>query len=351
MMRAVRIRRVMMVLTVAVGATVVVTALAGANLWQLAKHLVAEDPGARVGGNTIVVTGNGERVLGVPDRPNFVIALGSGETISAGSKNSELGAIGKHDTIVVGSGHELVVGGADGEIIAKGTGHDLLVETHANATIRLEGSDDEVIVSGHDDHIVCSGNAFRDEIRDVSSDTVSKSCLKDHDHVKQDALTFIRGARIPRAPAAHVAGVSGDGSDDNPYTAPCDRQPNQPPGSAASCTVSFPARTLSGLWRNEFVPAYSCPKSAYVTTNFPYLVNQNYAPSGTTLPKGVEVQGLGPIGAEIRFAKLTQYYSTYLFYATGTLGKGSSATNWTVGSASYRVVLHCTNDALHSGYG
>jgi hypothetical protein len=349
-MRTAWISRMMIVVMVVVGATLGVTALAGASLWQLAKHLVAKDPGARVGGNTIVVTGKGERVLGVPDRPNFIVALGSGETISACSRSSELGALGKRDTIVVGGGHELVVGGPDDKIIASGTGHDLVVDTHPNATIELESPGDEVIVSGHHDHVVCSGDAFGEEIHKNSSDSVSKSCLKDHNQVKQDALMLVPAARIARAPAAHAAAVSGNGSDSNPYTAPCDRPPNQPPGAAASCTVSFPARTLSGFWANEFVPAYSCPASRYVDTNFPYLVNQNYAPAGTALLNGVEVQGLGPIGAEIRFPKWTQYYYSYRFYATGTLSRGSSATNWTLGSASYRVVLHCTNDALHSGY-
>lgn len=347
-MKAARIGRVVAVMVV-VGATLGVTALAGASLWQLAKQLVAKDPGARVGGNTIVVTGKGERVLGVPDRPNFIVALGTGETISAGSRNSELGALGEHDTIVGGRGHELIVGGPDGTVIANGA-HELVLDWHPNATIRLEGSDDEVIVSGHNDHILCSGAAFGEQIHDTRSDTVSKSCRKDHNHVKHDPLTFVRAARTASAPAAHAAAVTGDGSDSNPYTAPCET------GARNSCTLSFPARTLSGLWANEFVPAYSCPGAMggsgsaggtfYSYTPFPYLDNQDYAPAGTHLPNGVEVQGLGPIGVQIQ-AKWTLQFRPHSYalaeYPTGTLREGSSATNWTLGTAAYRVVLHCQN--------
>ena len=338
-MKAARICRVVVVMVV-VGATLGVTALAGASLWQLAKQLVAKDPGARVGGNTIVVTGKGERVLGVPDRPNFIVALGTGETISAGSRNSELGALGEHDTIVGGRGHELIVGGPDGTVIANGA-HELVVDWHPNATIRLEGSDDEVIVSGHNDHVVCSGPAFGEQIHDTRSDTVSKSCRNDHNHVKHDAPTFVRAARTARAPTAHAADVRGDGSNDDPYTAPCDSPP-----SHGSCTVSFPARTLSGLWANESVPAYTCPRGRTGGLLFPYLDTHDYAPAGTHLPRGVEVQGLGPIGVSIE-AKWTLEFTPNSFslagYPTGTLRDGSSATNWTLGTAAYRVILHCLN--------
>lgn len=125
-----------------------------------------------------------------------------------------------------------------------------------------------------------------------------------------------------------------------------------PLGDSASCTVSFPERTLSGFWANEFVPAYRCPTSGNFYKDFPYLVNQNYAPEGTSLRNGVEVQGLGPIGVSIlRVSDTTAlYHSTGHLYATGTETDASSATSWTTGSASYHVVLHCTNDARHSGY-
>lgn len=343
-MTAARIRRVMVVVVIAVGSMLGVTALAGASVWQLAKHLVAEDPGARVGGNTIVVTGKGEDVFGVPDRPNFILALGTGETISAGSKNSELGALGKDDAIDVGNGHELIVGGPDGTVISWGTGHDLVVDTHANATITLESSDDEVILSGYHDHVVCSGHAVGAEIRDTTSDTVSKSCQKDHSQVKQDVLTLVRADRITRGPAAHAAAVSGDGTDNDPYTAACDQT-----DANGNCTVVFPARTLSGLWANEFVPAYSCPGvgGSVSYRPFPYLANHNYAAAGTTLPNGVAVQGLGSIGVSLRAKRTLQFTAANPYalaeYDTGTLRDGSSATNWTTGSASYRVVLHCQN--------
>ena len=338
-----QISRVTMVVVVVLSATLGVTALAGASLWQRAKHVLSEDPGARVGGDTIAVTGGGERVRGVPDRPNFILALGSGETISAGSTNSELGSLGRHDTVVAGGGHELIVGGPADKIVATGAGHDLLVDAHPNATIWLHGSDDEVIVSGRHDHVVCSGHAHGEEIHDTRTDTVSQSCLKHHDQVKPDARTSLHAARIARAPVAHTAAVSGDGTDNDPYTAACDQA-----DAKRSCTVSFPARTLSGLWANESVPAYSCPGvgGSVSYTPFAYLSNQTYAPAGTTLPNGVEIQGLGPIGVYLRPKRTLQFTGINFQladYSTGTLRDGSSATNWTVGSASYRVILHCQN--------
>jgi hypothetical protein len=41
-------------------------------------RLAALDRGARLGGKTIVATGSGAGVFAVPDRPNFIIAVGSG---------------------------------------------------------------------------------------------------------------------------------------------------------------------------------------------------------------------------------------------------------------------------------
>ena len=41
----------------------------------LAALLAARDPGARIGANTIVATGSGGSVFGVPGRPNFITAL------------------------------------------------------------------------------------------------------------------------------------------------------------------------------------------------------------------------------------------------------------------------------------
>jgi hypothetical protein len=97
------------------------------------------------------------------------------------------------------------------------------------------------------------------------------------------------GASPAEAPAAHAAqSVGGDGSSGNPYVAECTA-----PQDVVCTTPFFAARSLSGLWANEYVPAYQCPPS------HPYLYDERYAPAGTSLPHGVGVLGLGPIGMSI----------------------------------------------------
>jgi hypothetical protein len=94
--------------------------------------------------------------------------------------------------------------------------------------------------------------------------------------------------------------------------------------------VSFPARSLTGLWAGELVPAYQCPPDQ------PVLIYVSYASWG--LPHGVEVLGLGPIGVYIPSTLRSEGYHF------GTRTRDSIATNWTHGTASYAVVLHCTRD-------
>jgi hypothetical protein len=346
-------------LGVGLGLSALSSAQSGGNE-PSATELVHQDPGARVDGNTIVAIGKEDEVIGVPDRPNFIVALGTGDRITGGDKDNELGALGENDTIVADRGHELIVAGPSGTVLDQGSGHDLVLDNYPDTTIDVESDANVVVATGHDDHIVCSAGAFHDKIYVNGSDTVNSTCHNDGDPVRPDGQApadLTRAAKAPRAhaaagPAAYAASVSGDGSNSNPYTAPCDSQPQVSVGSSASCTVTFPERTLSGFWANEFVPAYRCPTSGLFYGNFPYLVNQGFAPAGTTLPNGVEVQGLGPVGVSIIQHSTSNelYYSTGHFYATGTLTDVSSATNWTLGSNSYRVILHCTNDALHSGY-
>jgi len=149
----------------------------------------------------------------------------------------------------------------------------------------------------------------------------------------------VAAADATRTAAHAAAGVSGSGTDDRLYVAPCDT-----PSPFTDCTVAFPERSLSGLWANERVPAYRCP------TDHPFLLNQNYAPAGTLLPRGVEVSGLGPIGVSIADRAVSHVDPLYdpthtwaWYFATGTVtGVGNTATNWTLGTASYRVILHCT---------
>jgi hypothetical protein len=105
------------------------------------------------------------------------------------------------------------------------------------------------------------------------------------------------------------------------------------------CTVSsFAARTLKGWWANETVPAYQCPSGRT-------LSHTDYAPFGTKLPNGVQVRGLGPIGIVIYYTlKVGRGRSQQ---SVGTDDYLAGATNWTTGSNSYRVILHCTAHPSH----
>ena len=140
-------------------------------------------------------------------------------------------------------------------------------------------------------------------------------------------------SEAPAARAAQQKPITGDGSSDNPYTVPCDNE------AQTNCTVSsFRGRSLDGLWDSENVPAYKCPPS------HPYLYDQSYAPFGTSLPNGVEVAGLGPIGVSISGVK------TSGGWAIGTLTgfPNSSATSWSFGTNSYQVKLHCIRTTRNS---
>jgi hypothetical protein len=105
------------------------------------------------------------------------------------------------------------------------------------------------------------------------------------------------------------------------------------------CTVNaFPARDMSGLWHNEYVPAYRCPG------DHPWLLNLSFAPAGTTFPKGVQIQedsDSWPIGISIAKASVDTLGA---LTGTKTDFPNSSATVWEAFSSHwYKVVLHCTS--------
>jgi hypothetical protein len=293
----------------------------------LARLLARRDPGARLGASTVVVTGSAATVEGVPDRPNFVLALGSHETVVGGAKDDEIGALGDHDTIVAGkAGHELIVGGPDGKVDVTGSGHDVVIDTKNNATVMVDSPSDEIVVEGKKDAVICKRH-IRDVIFARKGDSVSKSCRADHDPIRPISSS---------SPVAHTAAatVEGDGSEGNPYVAPCDNS------TEVDCQVrGFAVERLRGLWANEYVPAYRCPP------DHPYLLNQNYVQAGTTLPNGVQLQSLSPIGVAITETSTTPNENLATGTATGRLR--SSATNWALGASSYHILLHCTSDVGH----
>jgi hypothetical protein len=262
---------------------------------------------------------------------NFVVALGARERIVGGAGHDELGARGAADRVYGGGGDDLIHGGR-GHVLDGGPGNDLIIDTEGGATVRTGPGHDRVIVAGRGraDRVACSAGSHDTLIYADHGDTIAPTCGQRHARVRYRPPPTMS----PR-PARAAQAVSGDGSNENPFIAGCD-DPGQ-----VDCTASaFPPRTLSDLWSNEYVPAYQCQD------DHPYLLNQIYSPVGTSLPNGVEVQGLGPIGVSIRGVLAGPVVPGGLSYGRGTSTgfPNSSATNWTFGTNSYQVILHCTSD-------
>jgi hypothetical protein len=358
---------------------------------RLAARLLRLDPGGLVGGNTQVATPAGARLVGVPGRANFILGLGRRQLILGGRGHDQLGARGAagrivgghgrdlihggkgHDQLVGGKGHDLihgnaghdaVDGGRDHDLVRGGQGHDELEGGHGHDVIqgghghdRLEGGhgDDRLIDRQGDTVVVTGPGTNHVDVADEGNDRIhchpdsTNNIVVDRDdrlHPRcddSDASTVRYVAPQSETPTAHTAQqtarsaqqspITGDGSSDNPFTAPCDDATQDP------CVGSgHRARSLDGLWDGENVPAYKCPPS------HPYLIDQDYAPFGTALPAGVEVVGLGPIGVSISGVK------TSGGWAIGTLTgfPNSSATSWSFGTNSYRVQLHCARTTTNS---
>jgi RTX calcium-binding nonapeptide repeat (4 copies) len=373
---------------------------------RLAARMLRLDPGARVGGNTQVATLAGTGLVGVPGRVNFILGLGHRQRIIGGDGHDQLGARGHgarirgargpdlihggrgdqrlhgghgHDMVHGGRGHDIIHGGHGHDIVRAGHGHDIIRGGHGHDRIhggrgrdrihggagrdRLEGGhgrdrliDREgatVAVAGPGDHVdVADGD--RDRVACAAGSTNRIVVDRDdrlHPNCRGPAssVSYRRpsnGAQAADAPAAHAAQqppVSGAGTYDSPYTAECIDQQN------VNCTVtSHASRSLTGLWANEYVPAYQCP------TSHPYLYDQNYAPAGTALPQGVAVAGLGPIGVSITGTKTREgppEQDGYIYehtIATSTGLPDSSAITWETDTNSYQVYLHCTSDRFQA---
>src|SRR5436190_4766926 len=246
-------------------------AIAGQGDLRVAARLAARDPGARVNGNTIIATGAGARVYGGRGRANFMAALGSRETIVGGSRGDNLGALGDRATIIGGGGNDLLYGDR-GATLVGGGGRDLLVNRGANTTIRA-GTGDIVMASGRHDRVLCSRGSRNVTIYDDRSTSIGAACRAGHGRVLP-----VRQLRQPARAVAAAGAVTGNGSNDRPFSAPCDD-----PGRVDCTITAFPQRTLSGAWANEYVPAYKCP------SDHQYLLRKKYAPSFNTWGPGVEI--------------------------------------------------------------
>jgi RTX calcium-binding nonapeptide repeat (4 copies) len=359
---------------------------------KLAARLLRLDPGARVGGNTQVASAAGARLLGVPGRVNFMVGLGPRERLVGGSEHDQLGAFGAGGARVHGAGGEdlihggaraqvlaggaandLIFGGAGHDLLTGGRGHDMIRGGHGHDRIdggrghdrihggpgrdRLEGGHGrDRLVDRQGATVAVAGPGDRVDVADADSDRVlcaagstNRIVVDRGDRLHPNcsgpamAVTYRRppnGPPTADAPAANAAQqqqVTGKGSDDNPFTAACDDETQE------DCLVSaFPARSIIGLWEGDTPPAYICPAT------HPYLYSRDYGPFGTTLPRGVEVVGLGPIGVYIGDVSITgANFATGTRNGSGDLIPSAGATNWAFGTNSYRVQLHCTTNILH----
>jgi hypothetical protein len=366
---------------------------------RLAKLLLRRDPGKRVGGETLVGTKTGAVLRGARGRINFMMALGDREVLIGGNSHDELGAylgtrgvrihggggpdlihgMGLAEQLSGGPGNDLIYGGPGNDTIRGGTGNDTIYGGPGNDKI-YGGSGNDTIYGGAgrdtiyggggndrlvdhrgattvvtgpgralvdvrdgrgDDRVMCSPGG-QTNVRGDRGDRLSRGCHR----MPAGAVRQFEDLIAPQ-PVAHVAEVSGDGSGDNPYTQPC------PLNGEAVCSVLFPPRTLEKLWSNEYVPAYGCPYllDSYLDT-YSFLYDKSYAPPGTTLPDGVGVLGLGPIGVTILATSeggnnRRNDADTNKAGATRT-GFGTSATNWGATPHSYTVGLNCIADDLNA---
>jgi RTX calcium-binding nonapeptide repeat (4 copies) len=311
---------------------------------RLAKRLLKRDPGAAVGGKTQVATAAGAVLRAKPGRVNFMMALGDRQRLFGSNVHDELGAYrgtgvrihgrGGDDLIHGmrgdqlldgGRGDDGIYGGGGSDRIMGGPGDDQIVDKQGRSIIVTGPGRDRVDVADGDpgDRIICSPGAI-DRVAADRGDELDPRC---------------RRAGASGASAEASQSVTGSGTNEDPYVSDC-ADPN-----AQQCAVTtFDERRLSDMWSHEYVPAYRCNVNKH-----PYLLNQNYAPGGTTLPKGVEVIGLGPISVSI--TGIAPGSNVGLLYGIGTLtgGLNSSATSWSFSSNTYRVQLHCSHN-VSDGY-
>jgi Ca2+-binding RTX toxin-like protein len=315
----------------------------------LAAQLLRLDPGARNGGNTQVASAAEATLVGAPGRVNFMIGLGPRQRIMGGARHDQLGARGAGALVRGGRGNDLIHGHRGRQMLAGGRGHDHIfggpgrdrlhggpgndrLVDHQGATLVITGpglNRVDVADGDGDERVLCTPGSIN-RIRADRSDRLHPRCRR-----ATSSISYAR--RASKAPAARVAQqqpVSGAGTHDSPYIAACDDETQNP------CEISaFAARSLTGVWANEYVPAYKCP------TSHPYLYDYKYAPSGTHLLGGVEVVGLGPIGVSVTGFFSINLDTVWRITGADTGWPNSSATNWTSGTNSYHVKLHCTKTA------
>ena len=111
-----------------------------------------------VGGDTIVATGSGAWLFGVPHRPNFIFALGPNEVVFGGEGRNEIRALAANVTIYGGRGSNYVWAG-QGATVFGGTGSDTLIDTGSRATLWVKSRHTKVVMYGRDGRVRCTRGA------------------------------------------------------------------------------------------------------------------------------------------------------------------------------------------------
>jgi RTX calcium-binding nonapeptide repeat (4 copies) len=267
----------------------------------LAAHLLKLDPGGRVGGTTIVGISNGDLLLGVANRINFMVSLGSGERIVGGNRADQLGALGKNNTINGGAGDDLLAGGPGHDTLSGGGGNDLISDTKGTATIHTGGGKNVVEVADNSvpDRVLCKPGSV-DRIYASHGDYIEPSCRKGP------------GSQVAyHQPPATTA--QNNGCTDNP---------------ARDCTFLAASGRLEGFWWSQKIPQRECPPT------HPYLKHKAYTPNHV------------PFGVEVSNEPNVDYFARRLTrpddYVIGAFG--GSVTNWTFSPQEWRMWFHCTSD-------
>src|SRR4051794_4622367 len=310
--------------------------VAPASAAPAAPRLKSQDPGARLGGKTLVGTGGHDRIAGGA-KPDFIRALRGNDRVHGGGGHDEIGGGPGNDRIRGGAGPDYLLGGAGADKIGGGPGGDFIID-HSSPTIVRTGPGAytvDVRDKRGDDGVGCGG--WRGTIYANRHDSIRRNCRTGRGRVVY--------AKPPKAQNDHTyvspaPNQSGSGTNDDPFTArlssdECNHtQPD-------ACGVWFNGRDLKGFWTNEYVPAYRCPASV------PWLLNRDVRSSDLALPRGVngasDSTGVAITGYSGDVGK--RIGPVAFRYATGTLTgfPYSSATSWKL-NGGYQIGLYCTDD-------
>jgi hypothetical protein len=320
----------------AAAAALAISASAGPASAAPAHRLKSQDPGARLGGATLVGTSGHDRIVG-GSKADFIRALRGDDRVHGGAGHDEIGGGPGNDRLRGGPGPDYLLGGPGADTIAGGPGSDYIID-HRGPTVVSTGQGDYTVDvrDGHcDDRIKCRG--LKGTVYADRHDTIRRNCRTGRGRV---IYTKPPKAQKDHTYVSPAPNQSGSGTNDDPFTARLSSdQCNQT--QADACGVWFNGRDLKGFWTNEYVPAYRCPAS------FPWLINRDVRSSDLALPRGVsgasDNTGVAITGYSGDVGK--RIGPVAFRYATGTLTgfPYSSATSWTF-NGGYQIGLYCTDD-------